>query len=211
MKYDSQLAGVKERVTSAQNILITLPPQSSVDELAASLALYLALEQSSKKVAVVTEDIIRVGHSHLFGVGQIQNKLPPTNNGDYVVVLGGVVAADGTIPSLEKMDYFPTGSNLNLVFKVVPGQKFEPTHVTPKREGGGFDFIFAIGATTLDTLGSIYTGNQEIFSKAHLINIDKKAGNAYFGTTNIVDPASSLFHMARLCVAIQFDLSLIQQ
>lgn len=191
MKYDNQLAPVKEKLATAQNILIALPPEPSIDELAASLALYLALEQSGKKVAIVTEGTIRVGHSHLFGVGKIQNKLPPTNNGDYVVVLGGVVNPDGTIPSLEKMDYFPTGSDLNLVFKVLPGQKFEPTHVIPKREGGGFDLIFTIGATALDTLGSIYTSNPEVFTKAHVVNIDKKAGNSYFGTTNIVDPASS--------------------
>lgn len=191
MKYDNQLAGVKEKLASSQNILIALPPQATVGELAAALALYLALEQSNKKVAIVTESTIRVGHSHLFGVDKIQDKLPPTDNGDYVVVLGGVVNPDGTIPSLEKMDYFPTGSDLNLVFRVLPGQKFEPTHVTPKREGGGFDLIFTIGATTLDTLGSLYTSTPDLFSKAYLVNIDKRGGNAYFGATNIVDPAAS--------------------
>lgn len=194
MKYDAQTAQVKTLLPGAQNILILLPPEAGIDQLAAGLALYLSLEQIKKNVAIATEGIIRVGHTQLFGVGQIQNKIPPSSSGDLVLTLGGVVVPgpngqEGALP-LEKMDYQASGSDLKLIFRVKPGQKFEPTFITPQYEGGKFDLIFVIGAQNLQSLGNLYQNNQAVFSQTHLVNIDNQA-NSQFGTTNVVDPQSS--------------------
>jgi len=191
MKYDTQLLEVSKVLPSAKNILVVLPVEFDIDLLSSSLALFLSLKQAGKEVNIITEGIVKVGHSTLFGVGQIQNKLPQVSTGDFVITLGGVVDAAGKIPSLEKMDYYPAGSDLNLVFKVLPGQKFEPTQITPRYAGGSFDLIFILGAQNLNVLGTIYTGNSQAFSNTHLINIDNSEGNTQFGTTNIIDSSAS--------------------
>lgn len=195
MKYQTELAELVKLLPTTQNILIALPATASVDELAAGLALMLSLQQAGKEVSIVTEGVIRVGHTNLFGVGEIQSKVPEGKGGDYVITLGGVAATgpdgQGSVPSLEKLDYYTKGSDLHLVFKVLPGQKFEPTGVTPRYEGGGFGLIFILGATTLAELGGIYTANPQLFSGTHLVNIDNSQGNTRFGSTVLIDPAAS--------------------
>lgn len=195
MKYDAQLSEVTKLLPSAQSILIALPASATVDELAAGLALFLSLEQAGKEAAIITEGVIRVGHTNLFGVGEIQSKIPETSGGDFVVTLEGVAmtGADGkgSVPSLEKLDYYTQGSNLNLVFKVIPGQKFDPTGIISHHDGQGFNLVFVLGATNFSELGSLYNANQQLFSGTHLVNIDNGGGNAQFGATNIVDGGAS--------------------
>lgn len=191
MKYEADLANVRNLLPDIKNVLITLSANPSVDDLAAGLALFLSFKQAGKEASIVTEGIIRVGHTNLFGVGQIQNKLPEGSGGDFSIVLGGVATVDGRIPAVEKMDYFTTGSDLNLVFRVIPGQKFEPASITPKYGGGGFHLIITVGAKTLDSLGGIYTGKQDLFANTYLLNIDDQADNGRFGKSNIVDSTVS--------------------
>lgn len=189
MDYQAQVSALSQDVNNAKNILIVLPSDVTVDQLAAGLALHSSLEQAGKKSTVVTEGIIKVGHSNLFGVGMVQGKLPQTSGGDLTIVLGGVVTPDGTLP-IEKMDYYPTGSDLNLIFKALPGKKFEPTHITPKYDAGGVDLVFVVGAQNYEALGQIYTNGKQLFDSSKVVNIDNKQ-NAQFGTVNLVDPNAS--------------------
>lgn len=203
MKYDSLLTEVKNRLPSAQNILIALPTTAGVDEFAAGLALFLSLQEAGKNASIATDGIVRVGHSNLFGVGQIQNKLPDTIGGNLIVTLGGVVSQDASgksiVPALEELNWHPQGTDLELVFKVAKGQKFEPTHITPRYQGDGFDLIVTIGTSALDALGTIYQGNQEAFIQAFIINLDKNSNNSQYASLNIIDPAAvSLSEMVAL-------------
>lgn len=191
MKYDSQVDELKKLLPTAKNIVIGLPANCSVDHLAAGLALYLSLEQRQKEVNIVTEGPILVGHTNLFGVGQIQNKLPQTEGGNLTITLSGVAAADGTVPTLEKLDWYTAGTDLNLVFHVLKGQRFEPTQITPHYQGSGFDLIFVLGSATLNNLGVIYQNNKQAFEGVHIVNIDRDQANTHFGSTNIIDAASS--------------------
>ena len=186
-KFD-QLNDVKNQLSTASKVLIALPAQFSTDELAAGLSLYLSLELAHKEVTIVTEGPVKVSDSSLFGVGQVTKTLPPIGGGNLVLSLEGVVAADGSVPALEKLDYFPEGSNLNLVFVVKPGEKFEPARITPKFQGSGFNMIITVGATNLNQLGGVYANNSQIFSGITVVNIDNDQNNSQFGTINLVDP-----------------------
>lgn len=199
MKYQAQVEPIKPLLASATNILIAMPKDLSVDALAAGLALYLSLQQASKQVAVATEGVIKVGHSNIFGIGEIKNKLPQAEGGNFTVTLGNVVATDGTVPALQKLDWMPGGpdkKDLKLVFQVIPGQKLEPTFVNHSYEGGGYDLIFVVGSLNLNSLGLIYTSNTQVFASAQVINIDNSSANTQFGAFNITDPvAASLSEM----------------
>lgn len=189
MKYDSLIVNFKPLVDQSKNILVALPSKVDVDKLAAGLAVYLSLKTSGKNVKIVTEDTLLVDHSRLIGVGDVANNLS-FSGGDLTVTLEGVVAPDGTVPALEKLDWFPEGENLNLVFHVLPNQVFQPKNIVPKYASSGYDLIFVIGANTLDALGQIYQGNQQKFTDAKIINIQNGASNLPFGHFNVVDPDS---------------------
>lgn len=186
-----QLAGVKAVLPQSQNILIALPAQTTVDKLAAALALMLGFKAAGRQVTVVTEDTLRVSHTNLYGVGEIKNQLPQITSGNLTLTLENVVIPSGpdagTVPALDKLDWYPEGSNLNLVFHVTPGQTFKPTNIIPKYDVSGFNLIFTIGAINLDSLGNLYRQNMPLFSSVHVVNVDASSENIPYGQTNILD------------------------
>lgn len=197
--YLTQLGDFPSKLASSKRILVALPGDFSVDSLASSLALALALQKAGKNVFVVSEGTPLVSHSNLYGIGDIKSAVPTSGEGNFIIKLDGVVDPSGqmnTVPSLEKLDWYPEGSALNLVFHVVPGQRFEPTKVDYSHETSGFDTIFVVGAAALDNLGAIYLKNASAFSKATVVNIDTDSSNTQFGNINVVDSqASSIAEM----------------
>lgn len=194
MKYDAQVAQIQPVISGAQNILIVIPTEVTVDRLAAGLAFYLSLKQAGKNVSIISDGVLTVGFTHLFSIGDVKNQLPQTSAGNYTITLGGVVAPDGKVPALQNLDWSPTGptkADLKLVFHVMPGQKFEPTFATPAYEGGNFDLIIAVGVSSWAAIGSIYANNPQIFSNTQVLNIDNQANNAQFGSINLVDGSCS--------------------
>lgn len=197
--YTVVLNEVKNLLPTAKSILIALPTGSDIDKLASGLSLYLTLRQQGKEVFIFCEDTLRVGQAHLYGIDHIQNQIPKSGGGNLVLTLEGVASSDGTVPSLQKLDWYAENNNLNLVFNVMPGQMFQPTRIVPHYQGSTFSLIFTLGATSLSSLGSI--SNQQIFTGTHIVNIDNQATNTSFGQTNIVDPnASSISEMATFII-----------
>lgn len=186
MKYDVNLTQLKSLLPNAKNILIAVPAGSSIDKLAAGLSLFLTFE-GNKQVSIVCEDNILVSQAHLFGIDHVTKNFPAGINGNLTLTLEGVAAVDGTIPSLEKLDWYAENNNLNLVFHVLPGQTFQPGKIVPRYQQAGFDVIFTIGAANLNVLGNIYSQNQNIFSNTHLVNIDCGVNNSSYGQTNVID------------------------
>lgn len=202
MKYDSQLAELKNVLPSAKNILIAIPTGADVDKLAAGLALFLIFEAQGKQVSIVSDDAMLVSHTHLFGVDHVQKTLPSTDGGNLTLTLEGVASSDGTVPALEKLDWFAENNNLNLVFHVLPNQIFQPARIIPRYQGSGFSLIFTIGAANLNALGNIYQANAQAFSGTHIVNIDIQQVNTSFGQTNVLDAqASSLSEVVASVIA----------
>lgn len=191
MKYQVQAEEIKKLLADAKSILIILPQNASIDNLAAGLALYLSLDEVQKEAHIVCETPVLVNHANLFGVGQISNKLPQTSGGNLTITLANVAAADGTVPTLEKLDWYTKGTDLNLVFQVINGQRFEPTSIVPHYQGSGFNLIFTVGSPTPNDLGNLYMANRQVFEGVHIINLDNKPNNTSFGSTNMVDHASA--------------------
>ncbi len=204
MKYEAQGNQIKQLLQQAKQILVVMAANADVDAIAAGLALFLSLKQAQKDVAIATESTMLVGHTNLFGVGDVKDGMPQAGGGNLILTLGGV-AENGTAPALQRLDYSTTGSDLNLIFHVLPGKEFKPTFIAPKHEGN-FDLIFVLGSNDLSNLGKIYTENQPTFQGAQLINIDKTSTNALYGQVNLVDDNSS--SISEMVATILFDLQL---
>lgn len=209
MQYQAEINSLQPILSQAKSILIALKNSPTVDDLAAGLSLYLALGQSQKQVQICSDGEIRVLHTNLFGVDKIAKKVSSGKDGDFKIALGGVVAPDGGVPALSKLDWAPSGSDLNLVFHVLPGQKFEPTHVTPSYEGSGFDLVFVVGASSLAQLGSVYLENTVSFTPGKIVNIDNKGQNSAFGSINFIDTEAAAVCqiMARVLTGLQLPLA----
>lgn len=194
LKYDHQLTEVKSRLPVANRNLIVLSQNLNTDHLAAGLSLYLSLKSAGKKVDIVSTGTPLVSHTNLYGVGELKNDIPKAGGGNFIIALDGVVDNTGSmqqVPALEKLDWYPEGSKLNLVFHVVPGQRFEPTNITSKHEEAGYDLTWVIGCQNLNELGDLFISNSQYFAQSQVINVDNNPLNAYFGFANIVDPQAS--------------------
>ncbi len=207
MKYDSQLANLKIQLPNVKKALIALPQNSSIDKLASALALNLALKQAGKEVVIVCPDNLTVSQSHLFGIGDIKNQIPTQSDGNYVLSLAGVVDQNGMVPALAGLDWYPEGQNLNLVFKINPGQTFEPKEIAARTENSGFNMIFVIGSASISDLGAIYQTNANRFTEAPIVNIDNNPSNGNFGWTNVVDSQTS--SLSEIMVTVLSSLGLL--
>lgn len=187
MKYDTQIGELKTKLDASNSVLVILPKEVNVDKLAAALSLYLSLKQAGKSVSILSESELKVSQAALFGIGDIKSSLPENNSGNFVIKLDGVVEG-GKVPALVNLDWFPSGNDLNLVFHVAPGKKFEPINISHHYDTTAFQLIFFVGAPTLGDFGSLYTNNVDKLGDATKVSIDNSQNNTLFGSINITDP-----------------------
>lgn len=178
----STLARIQEITTKCHSAVILIPPNPSIDAIAASTSLYLSLNKMSKTVSIACSQKVQ---SDLAASDKIQNVIG--TSGDSLMI--SFPYSDGAI---DKVDYNIQGQSFNLVVTPRLGhQKLNPDQVNFSYTGGLVDVIFVIDAPTLNSLGTIYTDNQNQFNGKDIVNIDRHLTNAYFGTVNYVNKTIS--------------------
>jgi nanoRNase/pAp phosphatase (c-di-AMP/oligoRNAs hydrolase) len=176
------LARIQEITTKCRSAVILIPSNPSIDAIGASTSLYLALSKMGKTVSIACSQI---STSDLVASDKIQNIIGV--GGDSLMV--SFPYSDGAI---DKVDYNIQGQSFNLVITPRPGfKKLDPNQVKFSYTGGLVDVIFVIDAPTLNSLGTIYSENQNQFNGKDIINIDRHLTNAYFGTVNYVNKTIS--------------------
>ncbi len=180
--HSQTLSRIADIVAKNNSGVIILPPNPSVDAVAAGTSLYLGLLKMGKTVAIICSSPVE---SDLAGSDKIQNDL--SVNGDSLVI--SFPYSDGAI---DKVDYNIQGNRFNLIITPRPNQKkLDPSQVKYSYTGGSFEFIFVIDAPNLNSLGEVYINNQTQFQGKDIINIDRHLTNANFGTVNLVNKTIS--------------------
>lgn len=178
----SGLSRIQEIVTKCRSAVIIVPSNPSIDAIAASTSLYLALNKMGKTISLACSQ-------------KIQSDLVASDKFQNIIGAGGdslMVSFPYTDGAIDKVDYNIQGEAFNLIITPRPGfQKLQPNQVNFSYTGGQVDVIFVIDAPTLSSLGIIYTDNQNQFSGKDIINIDRHLTNAYFGTVNYVNKTIS--------------------
>ncbi|MEK7096963.1 MAG: hypothetical protein AAB859_01455 [Patescibacteria group bacterium] len=176
------LGRIQEITTKCRSAVIIIPTNPTVDTIAASTSLYLALSKLGKTVSIACSQKVQ---SDLVASDKIQSVIGA--GGDSLTI--SFPYSDGAI---DKVDYNIQGQSFNLVVTPRPGfQKLNPDQVNFSYTGGLVDVIFVIYSPTLNSLGTIYTDNQNQFNGKDIINIDRHLTNAYFGTVNHVNKTVS--------------------
>lgn len=176
------LARIQEVTTKCRSAVIAVPPNSSIDAIAAATSLYLALSKMGKTVSIACSQ-------------KVQSDLVASDKFQNIIGAGGdslMVSFPYTDGAIDKVDYNIQGESFNLIVTPRPGhQKLNPNQVNFSYTGGLIDVIFVIDAPTLNSLGAIYTDNQNQFNGKDIVNIDRHLTNAYFGTVNYVNKTIS--------------------
>ncbi|MEI6532531.1 MAG: DHH family phosphoesterase [Candidatus Roizmanbacteria bacterium] len=179
---DQLLPKIGDIITKGNSGIIILPVNPTVDAIAGATSLYLALNKINKGVTLVCA---QNPQSDMVGADKIQNSF--ASGGDNLVI--SFPYAEG---SIDKVDYSISGNFFNLIISPRQGQpKLDPSKVSYSYTGGNADFIITIDAPNLNSLGQIYTENQNEFAGKNIINIDRHLINDNFGTVNLVNKTSS--------------------
>ena len=178
---DQLLSKISDIITKGNSGIIILPINPTVDAIAGATSLYLALN----KIKGVTLVCAQSPQSDMVGSDKIQNSF--ASGGDNLVI--SFPYAEG---SIDKVDYSISGNFFNLIISPRQGQpKLDPNKVNYSYTGGNADFIITIDAPNLNSLGQIYTENQNEFTGKNIINIDRHLINDNYGTVNLVNKTSS--------------------
>lgn len=168
-----------ERIRKAERVLIAFNKHWSGDAVGSALALAAFLEKNGKQVEVAAENN---GNGTAFrflpGFAGIRQGLP--GGRDLVISLALDQARVGLVRHQLKED------RLDLIVSPSQGQ-FKPENVQSRLGQSPYDLIITVDSRDLESLGSIYDGNPELFYQVPLINIDNHPGNEEFGQINLVE------------------------
>ena len=176
---------VIHQIEKSENILLVFPVDSDSDHnrkgsLAASLALYLFLSDSGKKVCLASSSN-NAGDSELSflpGFAKIRNSL---ENGRDLIVSVNIQGI-----KLHKIRYTLENDRVDFIVSPESGS-LNPQKVSARTGKLKYDLVICVGARNLESLGEIYSNNIEFFYEAPIINIDCQASNEDFGQINDVD------------------------
>lgn len=199
------LSQIQGYLTSAKQILILTSQMPTMDGLAASLSLFLSLSAAGKKVNVACASPTTVEFNRLVGIDKIASDLP---SGNFVISLDYVEGA------IEKVSYNIAGDKFNLVIEPKIGAPaFSAEKVKYSSGSAAADLVFVIDCPNLEQLGKFYTGQQDLFTKTTVFNLDYHQNNNAFGKVNLVDPTAfsvseiATFFLKNLGLTINEDIA----
>lgn len=178
------LEKIKDLLSQNENIGIAVGKNPGIDEMAASLSLYLALSQISKNITIVcpTDPIVEI--ASLVGINKVKKSFDGGANGDLTVTFP---YKEGEI---EKISYTLEEGKLNILVKAGEnGLSFNEKDIEYKREGTAPGLVFVVGTPRISDLGTAF--EIETFKDSKIINIDYKPENQGFGDIPLIGKNAS--------------------
>lgn len=178
-EYDSLLKVLQE----TKSITILLPYKPSLDQVAASLALFLSL-QNQIDASIACPLPMTVNFSRLVGVNKITTKL------------GGrslIISLDYLQNAIDKVSYNIEGQKFNLVIQPKAGHPPLSSQNVNYSYSGDAGLLLTVGIQSLEDLTSFYQEEKKTFTQAQIINLDLDNQNTRFGKVNLIDPQASSY------------------
>lgn len=176
----SDLTKARELIEKARDILIVSHENPTFDSIGSMLALYLGLLDMGKRVTVAIPDPMTVEFSNFVGANKVVSEIARKNF---------IISLDYVEGSIEKVSYNIEGDKFNLVIEPRPGfEPFTKDRVHFSNSGTSADLVITVDTIHLGGLKSLYESDTDLYANTPVVNIDRHANNAKYGTVNIIDP-----------------------
>lgn len=166
----------------SQNILLITHKKIDGDGLASILALSLLLRKLQKNVTAICED----------PVPDVFKFLPTTNI--LMTQLGSlkdfVVTVHCKEAEVDNLRYTIEDDKINIFISPKKGE-ISAKNISFRKGFHKYDAVVVLDSPDLESLGTIYEKNVELFFNLPVIVIDHHVNNAYYGKINIVDITAS--------------------
>lgn len=169
----------REFLDRENEIGILIGSHQNLDTYAASLALYLSLVQSGKKVQIVSKKAPTVEVSSLVGIDKVKSNFAAGNNSKLVVALPYIKG------EVEKVLFTEAPDTINFHLTAAPDKSITPFDISDVKliwEGGAPNALIAVGVGSMDEIVSTADPNT-----VKVVNIDNFSGNSKFGDVVLVD------------------------
>ncbi len=173
-----------ELIQKSKKILLVTKENPEADSIGSLLALGIALEKIDKEVDMVANGKLDPAFSFLPYFDKVRDNLK--NNKNFVITLDTSETKIGQF----SYDFDNDGNKLNIYITPKNGD-YDSKHITTKKVGSQYDLIICIGSLDLESIGTVYNQNTELFYETPIINIDNQSANELFGEVNIVDLKAS--------------------
>lgn len=182
MNQDIDLNPLKDLLKSSQSVLILLPQNPEIDQVAAGLALYLSFKKMALPAQVGCANLMTVKFNRLFGVNKITDKIGQRNL---------VISFDYVKDAIERVSYHIDKGKFNLVIEPKTGAPtLDPKKVDYFHTGADADLVFVLGVNQLADLGKFYEDEKNLFEQKPIVNISTQAQTEHFGKFNLIDDTS---------------------
>src|SRR5688572_23319600 len=185
---DNTLNQAKDLITSANSVIVLLPPQADVDSLAAATSLHLTLKQT--KSSVLGSSSLPSNVSEIEGLSEIKKTI-----GNQKLV----VSFDYKEENVENVSYDINESTkkFNLIIQPKAGQSpLDPSSVEFSYSGAQADLVITLGINSLEELGKIYSEEKQFLDQVKIVNINSSARPSTFATINLSLPGKTASDLA---------------
>lgn len=174
---------LREIFDRESSFAIVVGQDYTIDEMGASLALYLTLSSLGKDVSVISSKQPLVEVSNLVGIDRVRSGYE-SKNGDLVVSF----PYQGD--EIGKVSYTLEAGFLNIIVKPKENAlSFGEKDVLFRRSGDVPRVLIAVGVKRLSELSSIF--NIESLKDSTIVNIDKAGSNEGFGDIVMIGQSAS--------------------
>lgn len=164
-------------LSSSRRILLTGPQNPDIDTLSSVAAWWLFLSKQNKVIDVVFDSKISKP-KFLPAKLEINHELNDISK--FKIVL------DVSHTKVKQLSYDLKDDRLHI--NIVPEDGvFESKDVVTEQGDYKYDLVITLGATNLDSLGSIFTEHRHFFHNTTIINIDRSVLNENFGSLDIIE------------------------
>lgn len=195
---DTTYSKLTELLSKSKSIGIVTPKDPNLDQMAAALALFLAIEGNNRDVTVATPNEPLVEVSNLVGIDKVKTSIDG-KIGDLVV---SFPYREGEV---DKVSYTLEGDSLNIVVKAGEnGLSFNEKDVKFIRPKVSPDLLFVIGASRISDLGKLFDPIE--LKDTTVVNIDNSSENQGFG--DLVMVSTKLSSLSEQIANLIFNLNL---
>lgn len=174
------------QIEKANKILITFPALYNGDAIASSLALFLFLKKIGKKADIISVKDELTDHlsisssffSFLPGFNNIRSKAEDLKK--------FVISLDINNTKIKSLRYKNENNEIKFIISPKNGS-FKPEDVKAYNMSGGYDLIITLDCPDLDSLGSLFDKNSQLFYQTPIINIDHHGENEEYGQINLIN------------------------
>lgn len=175
----NELQQIEQLIRESKYILILANSKSNGDALSSALALKTLLDKQQKQADIVASDFTAPKHlSFLPGLTTIKPTLAHLQK--------FIIKVDVTNSQVETLSYDIKDNTLSIY--ITPKQGIlSKNELRTAQSSFKYDLIITLGTPDLESLGTIFYNNTDLFYKTAIVNFDYQPSNERYGQVNMVD------------------------